>query len=511
MATEFRLAEVLGALSLGTDMGAGQPAETALGATVLSVRIGTILGLSPKELCELYFTSITRFLGCSSTGTEAGALGLGDDGGLSYALSLCDYTDAADTESWLVRKMAPYAAQDTRADAIATVMEMREDIPQIAAAHCDQARVLVARLPLPNSVPALLGYMYNRWDGKYPGAKGADIPIAARIITLAVVAEHFRRAGGAHAALEIVGTRAGEQLDPDLCHLLTDNAAKLFAGLDGVSNWDLYMDAEPAPHLTTPHDSLVLIAETYADYVDQKSSWFLGHSRQVATLAYMGAVELNLDAAACEQIRIAGLTHDIGRAAVPNGIWDKPGPLTITERRRADEHSYQTERILGMAPVFNDISSIAAAAHTRAEGGRYHRHGQPIDLRPGVLAAADVYVALTHDRPWRPAYPDTEAAEIMIDAVDAGILEREPVRAILSAAGHGKKTTEQVYPAGLTQREADVLGFLARGAATKEIAAKLDISPKTTDHHIQKVYDKTGARGRTAAALYALQNGIVAP
>jgi DNA-binding NarL/FixJ family response regulator len=83
------------------------------------------------------------------------------------------------------------------------------------------------------------------------------------------------------------------------------------------------------------------------------------------------------------------------------------------------------------------------------------------------------------------------------------------VRAVLEAAGHRSRVSERVYPAGLTRREVEVLALLARGSQTKVIAARLAISAKTADHHIQSVYEKTGARGRAAAALYAVQQGLL--
>ena len=172
-------------------------------------------------------------------------------------------------------------------------------------------------------------------------------------------------------------------------------------------------------------------------------------------------------------------------------------------------HSYQTESVLSLATAFASVRDVAAAAHERIDGSGYHRGTRSHDPRAGLLAAADVYDALTHDRPWRAAYDAARAADLLLAETKAGRLHREAARAILDTAGHGRRASQQVYPAGLSSREAEILVLLARGASTKAIADALGISPKTADHHVQRVYEKTGARGRPAAALYALRHGFV--
>ena len=101
----------------------------------------------------------------------------------------------------------------------------------------------------------------------------------------------------------------------------------------------------------------------------------------------------------------------------------------------------------------------------------------------------------------------TAAAVELRRLASEGALDEGAVEAVLEAAGHGepRATTRRQHPAGLSDREVEVLNLAARGLTTKTIAAELYISPKTADHHIQHVYTKIGVSTRAAAALWAMQ------
>ena len=508
MTQSFRLAEVLGALSLATDNAVGNPSELALGATILSVRMGTALGLSREDLTLSYFSSITQFLGCTTTSREAGEMGLGSDSALHHGLLLCDWTDPDEVESTMEKVLPKDVPGSARAAALEVIRENHEGIPSFGALHCAQAMVLINRLPMPEGVSSVISHMYTRWDGKYFGRQGADSPLIFRIISLAAVFEVNRRVGGLSAAMEMALARAGGQFDPDLCAMLAENGPALTEGLDQSSLWDLYLESEPNPVQEAPSGSMVQIAETWADFADQKSGWFLGHSRNVAALAFLAADILGLSQEEKENVRLGALLHDIGRVAVSNGVLDKPGPLSEAEKWQVQTHSFHTERILMMTPAFRSVVDIAAAVHERSDGSGYHGRGKLVDPGAGIVAAADVYTAMTQERPWREALDDSEATREMLKMVSEGKMNGGIVKAVLSAAGHGKRVAEQAYPSGLTQREVEVLSLLAYGHTTKIIGERLGISPKTADHHIQNLYEKTGARGRAAAALFANEHGI---
>ncbi len=507
--SRHRLAETLGAVALATDLAAGSAPETALGATVASVRIGRMLGFSTSDLSDVYYGSLLRFIGCTATATEVASLALGVDQVANYAVSMCDWVDPDQVEASLDTYLPRDVAETRRREALAAIRANHEGIPDLTAAHCAQALAFAGRLPLPAGVSELLRHMNTRWDGRFSEAVGSDIPIGARVILLAVNCEHHRRAGGTVSAVEVARARAGGQLDPELCALIEREAPAIFDGFDAPSIWPLFLESEPGGARWIEPGTVADVAGVLADFADQKSGWWLGHSHRVASLAAGAAAFLNLDPDELAELQIAALVHDIGRVAVANGVWEKPGALDPIERRLVESHSYQTETVLSLSSLFQPVAVLASSAYERGDGSGFHRHNRVIDARAGLLAAADVYDALTHDRPWRDALEGPAAAAELRAMVSDGLLLPDCARAVLEAAGHRRRASEQVYPAGLTRREVEVLVLLARGAQTKVIAARLSISAKTADHHIQSVYGKTGARGRAAAALFAAQQGLV--
>lgn len=509
MTQPLRLAELLGSLSLATDMGSASPMETALGTTIVATRLAELSGLAREELATTFYASLTRMLGCSATAMETASMAAGEDQLFNWAMLTCDWSEPSEVAAALDEFLPADIPPDERRAVIADVVEGHAGIADSAGLHCRQAMMLTQRLPVPEGVPAILEHLWARWDGRYPGASGDGIPLPARVITLARATEVARRCGGRAAVASLTGARTGTEFDPDLCEVLNANVGGLFDGLDAASLWDLFLDTEPGVSVPLGPDQAVVVAETFADFVDQKSGWFMGHSRRVAELAAGAAARLGLADEEVERVRLAGLMHDIGRIAVKNGIWDKPGELTPRERQIAESHSYHTETVLRLVPALSRVATLAGAAHEHADGSGYHRGVRAIEPAVAVLGAADAYDAMTHDRPWRPALDHDEAAAEIEVMCRAGTRHPECAAAVLTEASAGAAVAP-VYPAGLTPREVEVLRLLATGMPTKAIAARLLISDKTADHHIQSVYDKTNARGRAVVALFAVEHGLVA-
>jgi len=505
----LRLAELLGSLSLATDMGTASPPETALGTTITATRLAQRSGLSGRDLATTYYAGITRMLGCTATAMEGASLAAGEDQRLNLALLSCDWSDASEVEAALGELLPAELSPQQRRAAITNVVEAHPQIAAVAGLHCVQAMMFTRRLPVPEAVPEIIKHMWARWDGRYPGASGEEIPLPARIIPLARAADLARRAGGRRAVEALTRGRTGTEFDPDLCEALVADADDVFDGLDAPSLWDTFLDAEPGENVLLGPDQALTVAETFADFADQKSGWFAGHSRRVSKLAAGAASRLGLAEDEVERIRLAALMHDIGRAAVQNGIWDKPGELAPRERQIAQSHSLHTASVLALAPALSDLAALAGAAQERADGSGYHRGIRAIEPAMGMLGAANVYDAMTHDRPWRRAFDADAAAEQIQAMCGAGALHGECAAAVLTQAGNGGAVAP-VYPAGLTSREVAVLQLLVTGMPTKTVAARLMISAKTADHHIQSIYDKIGVRGRAPVALFALEHGLAA-
>jgi DNA-binding CsgD family transcriptional regulator len=206
--------------------------------------------------------------------------------------------------------------------------------------------------------------------------------------------------------------------------------------------------------------------------------------------------------------------HDFGTTAVPNSIWDKPGPLTRAEFDRIELHPMLTEQMLRRSPALATLNPLACAHHEKADGSGYHKRlrADAADPGAGVLAAADIYVGLTTERADRPPLADADAAAELRRFASQGVLDPRATDAVLMAAGHGEPapvSRRPQHPGGLSRREVDVLRLAAKGLTTRQIADRLYISPKTADHHIQHVYTKIGVSTRAAAALWAMQHAVV--
>jgi HD-GYP domain-containing protein (c-di-GMP phosphodiesterase class II) len=230
----------------------------------------------------------------------------------------------------------------------------------------------------------------------------------------------------------------------------------------------------------------------------------------VAELAGAAAHACGIDAAGVAGIRRAALAHDLGRVAVHPRAWQKAGPLTADEWEQVRLHPYHTERVLSRSSFLRALAPVACGHHERLDGSGYHRGATGADLPfpHRLLAAADAYRAMTEPRPYRDALAPERAAGELARETRAGRLDADAVTAVIEAAGQQAPRLER--PAGLTDREAEVVGLLARGLQTKQLARRLGISTKTADHHVQNAYRKIGVSTRAAATLFAMEHGLVA-
>jgi DNA-binding CsgD family transcriptional regulator len=195
---------------------------------------------------------------------------------------------------------------------------------------------------------------------------------------------------------------------------------------------------------------------------------------------------------------------------VSNSIWDRPGPLSAGEWERVRLYPYLTERMLHQSAALAPLGEIAVQHRERLDGSGYPRglSGSAISRPARVLGAADAYASMREPRPHRAARPASDAAGQLRAEVRAGRLDGPAVDAVLEAAGHQVPRRREAL-AGLTGREVQVLILLARGLSNKQIAGQLVITPKTAGNHVEHIYAKIGASSRAAAALFAVQHGLL--
>jgi HD-GYP domain-containing protein (c-di-GMP phosphodiesterase class II) len=302
-------------------------------------------------------------------------------------------------------------------------------------------------------------------------------------------------------------------LDPSVVHVFLTNASALLAEANAGDPRDRILGVEPEPVVEKDRAELPEVAGAFGDLADLKTPFTHGHSGGVANLATAAAENLRLDVATVSQLKVAALLHDLGRVGISGAIWEKPGPLTAAEWEQVRMHPYHSERILATSRALETLAPIAAMHHERLDGSGYHRGCRGHDLPPAcrVLAAADAFQAMTQTRPHRQALTPEEAGEALIRESRSGRLDSDAVAAVLNAAGQRRPARRpDLRPAGLSEREIEVLRLVAQGCSNPEIAKSLYISRRTAEHHVQHVYRKIGVSSRAAAALFALEHDLLA-
>jgi HD-GYP domain-containing protein (c-di-GMP phosphodiesterase class II)/DNA-binding CsgD family transcriptional regulator len=501
--------EVLAALSLATDLGTDQPLEHGLRTCVLSARLAAAAGCDEDECADAYHLGLLHSVGCTSDAHEAAAA-FGDD--LRLRSDFCEIDPARPQElmAFLWRRTAESRAPHLAAFTSAVLGGSRAAGTRLRA-HCEVGERFAERLGLSAGVRAGLWHVFERWDGKgLPrGIKGPAIPRVARLLHLARDADVHWRLSGAGGVRAVLAARAGSAYDPELADLAAATLPQVLVELEGVAVWEAARAGRP--HHALSDEALDEACLVMGEFADLKSVFTLGHSPAVADLAEASAWRLGLAEADVVTVRRAALVHDLGRVAVSTGTWEKPGPLTTGEWERVRLHPYFGERVLGRCEGLGTVAAIAARHHERLDGSGYHRGAGASDLALSarILAAADACQAMAEPRPHRPARGAAEIARELDADVVAGRLDGDVVAAVLQAAGVRAGAAPRAFPAGLSGREVEVLRLVARGLSNKQIAAQLGLSPKTVGHHVGHVYAKAGVSTRAAAALFAVEHGLL--
>jgi HD-GYP domain-containing protein (c-di-GMP phosphodiesterase class II) len=508
-----RLAELVAALSLATDLGMGQPMEQALRTCVLSVLIGRALGLPTDQLSNVYYLALLRFVGCTADAHEEAALVGGDEIAHRAGLAPLIMGDPPEIMRHMVRRFAADSPPLTRLRLLTGAMATGTRRPKrTMRLHCEVAQVLAVRMGLPRSVGENVGHVFEHWDGRGlpDGLAGEEISVTARIVAVARDVDVFHQLGGWELVTQMLRRRRAKAYDPTLVDIVLEQGGRWLAETAAEPAWELTMAAEPEPALCVGDDSLDEVLRAFAEFTDLKSPFTIGHSLGVASLAERAGKHAGLGESEVIDLRRAALVHDLGRTGIPNGIWDKAGPLSTIEWERVRLHPYLTERMLSYSAPLRRLAPLAGSHHERLDGSGYYRQvpASALPFPARILAAADAYQAMTQERPHRPARtPDAATAELNAGTKD-GRLDAEAVRAVLAAAGH-KPPHRTSWPAGLTDREVEVLRLIAQGHSYKEVARRLTITPKTAEHHIEHIYNKIGVSARASAALFAMEHDVI--
>lgn len=510
--SDLRLSDILAALSVATDLGMGQQPEKAVRSCLLATGLGRALGLSEEDVRDVFFASLVRHLGCTATAALEARLFGGDELASRRASEPADF---GNRREMLTVTLGTGRGSGPRRPLLVGRAVAGDVLygPGIFASICEAGALLAGRLGLGRRVADAISQQFERWDGKGGphGLAKDEITLPARVSEVAAQALMFHQAGGVEAAMSMLRVRSGSWFDPSVADAFQRYGEELLRANDAVDPWEAVLEAEPAPVRRIRSGELDLVFRCFADMVDLKSTYTLGHSTQTAELAEAAGRDVGLAEPVITDLRRAALLHDLGRVGVSSGIWDKKGALARSEQEQVRLHPYYTERILACSPVLAPLGRIAGLHHERLDGSGYH-HGlaaAAIPLPARVLAAADTFQTLTQDRPHRAARSPAQATEHLAEDARAGRLDTDCVRAVVEAAGQEPAPARTNWPSGLSDREVEVLRLLAKGLSNKEIAQRLVISRRTAEHHVQHVYAKIDLSTRAAAALFAMEHDLL--
>ena len=517
MSNKLRLSEFVATLALAQDNAFGQPLESQLRSCLLATWICEAAGFEQDVRDTAYWVALLRYVGCTGHAHEVATV-FGDE----IAIRGATLTHDAGNPAEVMKDVVAFATAGHTPERQEEIIRMLQQTAKEWAVYnfasgCEVAVMLVKRLGFPEAVQDALRCTFERWNGNgHPyHVKGEAIPLAMRVVHLSHDMEAIDRIFSADRALDAARERRDRTYDPQLADLFVAQGRGWLDQLRKLEPWDAVLALEPEPRRTLDGDELDEALKVAADFIDLKSPFMGGHSRRCATIAADAARVLGLDDDTIVSVSRAAYVHDFGTTAIPNSIWDKPGPLTRTEFDRVELHPMLTEQMLRRSPALAALNAVACSHHEKCDGSGYHKRVSVDGSNLGacVLAATEIYVGMTTERADRAAHAPAEAAAELRKLVANGVLEGRATRAVLVAAGHGEAeplASKRVQnPGGLSGREVEVLQLAAKGLTTRQIADRLFISPKTADHHIQHIYNKIGVSTRAAAALWSMQNAVV--
>ena len=508
-----RLADLLAGLSRLADLGFGLQAGAALRSCALAARLARSLDLPDDDVRTAFYTALLHHVGCTGYAHETARL-FGDELVFNLAAGRHDPAAPLDLFATFLPLLTEGRPPPERARLAFTALTRGGRFgTAYTTAACEVGRDAARRLRLPEAVQRSVYHVYEEWrgGGTPGGLAGDDLPVGSRLARLTGIAVLFDTVGGVGLAVEAVRRRSGGVLDPWMAGRFADRAEALLGEVNATDPRALALAGEPEPVVTVPDGRLVEVAAVFADLADLKTPFTHGHSSGVAALARGAGERLGIPPATVADLEVAGLLHDVGRVAVPDAVWERPGRLNGHEWEQVRLHPYHSERILAGSERLAPLAPLAGMHHERPDGGGYHRGCTraelPVPAR--TLAAADAYQAMTQRRPHRPALAPEQAERRLLAEARAGALDPDAAGAVLAAAGHAAVVARQALPAGLSAREVEVLGLVAEGCSNAQIAERLVISRRTAEHHVQHIYTKIGVSSRAAAALFAMEHHLL--
>jgi HD-GYP domain-containing protein (c-di-GMP phosphodiesterase class II) len=413
---QFALSDVVAGLSYALDLTEGEPPGHAIRSCMIGMRLADEIDLDPADRSHLFYALLLKDAGCSANSARMAALFGADDHHAKRTSKRVNWSRRFPAFLWALRTVAPDGAARARLDRLLAIKAEGEVTRALMQARCDRGAEIAHLLGFESPTAEAIRALDEHWDGQGQprGLRGEEIPLLGRILTLAQTTEIFHAAGGVNAAWRVARRRSGGWFDPALVDafgaMRFDVAFWQTVRDDDLESW------EPTDRIIVADEArLDAIAYAFAGVIDAKSPWTYRHSDRACMIVLGLATALGADDDELSALRRAALLHDVGKLAVSNRILDKPGRLTEGEFALIREHPVVTRRILERVPGFGGLAPVAAAHHERLDGSGYPQglSGEELTMPMRLLAVADVYEALTSERPYRAAMSSEEALAII--------------------------------------------------------------------------------------------------
>ena len=472
--TTASIADAMHTLAYIGDLSMGQPTDHSLRTSWLAARIAEALGCGDADIAAVRQVALLRWSGCTANAAEFSAL-IGDDVGMRAKM----LSQNPDDPAFIRAGQAIFS-----------------EIQPLSQIHCEVSGEIACMLQVPGEVEHALRAIFATYDGAGPNhARQGGVPASVYMVAVASDIEILSREQGLPRALEIIARKAGKTYPHALADIAAHHAAGWLELLDRDEDWQssLAFDAFAGS------DAVPL--ELLADVIDLKLPWMTGYSRRVAEAARCGAALLGLDAEAQARCYRAALVHGIGRAAVPNTVWNATGRLSAAAREQLRLAPYWTFRAGARIGALAADADIGSYAGERLDGSGAFRAcaGTAIPSEGKIVAAAAAWIALQSQRPWRAAMSADDARALLEGEATAGRFDAAAIRAVSGAMPQAEARDKIV----LTEREAEVFRGISMGQTNKEVARALAISPSTVRTHVENVFRKLGCTSRAAATLKA--------
>lgn len=293
----------------------------------------------------------------------------------------------------------------------------------------------------PFQSPAIMArYHHHLWDnGNGQSSNGEAIPIESHIIHLAdrieiLINKNENILNQIPRIVSKVESQRGKFFSPELidCFLELSNKECFWLDCESPEHMN-YLFKDELTELKLDIDSLLSLSKLFAQIVDFRCSFTASHSCGVASSSEALALSLGYTKTDAMKIKIAGYLHDLGKLAVPSEVIEKRGELNESEFNIIKTHTYYTYRILQRVKGLKDISQWGAFHHERLDGEGYpfKLKAEEIPQESRIIAVADIFTALSEDRPYREGLDKETVTKILKSMVAENKIDSDIVDCLI--------------------------------------------------------------------------------